>query len=130
MHSLRATRSVTSLDCHRSSPVRVFGEEPAASNGTPHGAAGLNKKGYKLALSLSIRVKLPSAPGTLKKSMHHKETGLMPRQAFSWLLTLLSVCSVGAIYAVNNPTAVEPEYCTLFHHQVRVRSTNSYLLYV
>lgn len=48
---------------------------------------------------------------------------MRPRcQAYSWLLTLLSVCSAGAIYAVNDPAADEPKYCTLFHHQVTIVS--------
>lgn len=56
--------------------------------------------------------------------MHRVEKGLMRRGQVvggTWWLILLSLCSVGAVYVVNDPAASTPEYCTLFLHQVRVK---------
>lgn len=51
----------------------------------------------------------------------HQAERLPGRHRIGRLLCLLSVCAVGtdAIYAVSDPTAEGPEYCTLYNHQVR-----------
>ena len=56
-----------------------------------------------------------------------RQAAILPRlcRAGSRLLCLLSICVVGgdAIYAVSDPTAEAPEYCTLYNHQVRNGTT-------
>lgn len=52
----------------------------------------------------------------------------MPRRRrVARLLCLLSVCAVGsdAIYVESDPAAEVPEYCTLYHHQVRKLSRSA-----
>ena len=52
---------------------------------------------------------------------HRRTERLRGRHRIGKLLCLLSVCAVGtsAIYAVSDPNAEGPEYCTLYNHQVR-----------